>query len=272
MRRLKKIIPFFSFCLILIFPGYIYFTQESQIFRSKVLPTDFIYQWDQPFEEHYIKVEPNIHLNALFFPSEQKKGLVFYLHGRGGNLAHPWGAVAKNFTDRGYDCFIFDYRGFGKSDGKIHKEQILLSDAEKAYHFAVENFPADKIIFYGRSLGTGLATYLASKYFPHMLILESPYLSLLDTAVKSKPYLPKFLINILLKYPLRTDLWITSVTCPIYIFHGTADRIIPYNSSLALEKLCPPTYPIKVTLFKDVTHNHVVKNQLYQSELDQILQ
>jgi hypothetical protein len=272
MKRFKKILFILPLFVLFVLVGRIYLTQEAHIFRHKTLPKDYTYSWEQPFKEYFIEVDKDVFLNALYFPSKEKKGMIFYLHGRGGNLASPWGKVAKDFTGRGYDLFIFDYRGFGKSDGVIFNESTLLSDVESVYEFVTTNFSFDQIIFYGRSLGTGLAAYLASKHTPSKLLLESPYVSLLDIAIKTKPYLPHWVTKLILKYPLRTDRWIHSVKCPIFVFHGTADTIIPHHSSIALEKICHGICPINVYLFDKAKHNHVVKEQGYQSALDKILQ
>ncbi len=271
MKKTKKFLALSVFILFLSFTSYLYFTQEKRIFRHQSLPKEYSFQWDEPFKEFFIPVNPKTHLNALYFPSKQKKGLVFYLHGRGGNLAHPWGEVAGDFTKRGYDFFIFDYRGFGKSDGEVSNQKVLLSDVEKVYRFALEEFKLKNIIIYGRSLGTGPATYLSAKYNPQMLLLESPYLNLIDIAAKTNPYLPKFLVHLILKYPLRIDRWIGSVNCPIFLFHGTNDSLIPYHSSLSLEKIYNGSQPLKVTLLDGVSHNHVNKDEMYQITLDQIL-
>lgn len=270
MRSIKKLCSSFLITYLIIFPSYLYLFQEKEIFQSIPLSKDYIFSSDIAFEEHFIPVAPNVHLHSLLFFSEAKKGVVLYFHGRGGNLAKPWSSVIKDFTERGYDCLIFDYRGFGKSTGTINNEQVILDDAEKVYKFLSERYPLKDTIFYGTSLGTGIATYLASKYSPKMLILESPYCRFSEVASGLKPYFPKFLITFLLKYQLRTDLWIQKVLCPIYVFHSKADTLIPYKASLTLQQLALPNQ-LTLILLENAAHHLIIKESVYQRKLTEIL-
>jgi len=158
--------------------------------------------------------------------------VVLYFHGNAGSL-NGWGDIAGDFIDNGYDLLIFDYR-FGKSTGKIKSEANLHNDARFIYEQLLKETPEKDIIIYGRSIGTGIATKLAAENSPKMLILETPPYSLLDLSKHYMPFIPHKWV---LKYKLKTNIWITKVHCPIHIFHGTADNIVPYNASVRLLKL-----------------------------------
>lgn len=270
MGSIRQLFSSFLITYLLVFPSYLYLHQEKEIFQSIPLSKDYIFSSDIAFEEHFISVAPNTHLHSMLFFSKAKKGVVLYFHGRGGNLAKPWCNVIKDFTSRGYDCLIFDYRGFGKSTGTINSEEVILNDAEKVYEFLLQRYSLKETIFYGTSLGSGIATYLASKHPPKMLILESPYCRFSEVACGLKPYFPKFLINLLLKYQFRTDLWIQKVLCPIYIFHSKADTLIPYEASLTLQKLAPPNQ-LTLILLENAAHHLIAKEAVYQSKLTEIL-
>ncbi len=207
-----------------------YVYQERIIFYSEVTAADFEYSFPHAHEEVTLEVD-GATIHALHFKVDRSRGAVLYLHGNAGSLS-SWGSIASDFIEHGYDVLIPDYRGYGKSTGKITSERMLLGDAEEAYEYLERRHPEDRIIVYGRSLGTGIAAYLAATRSPKMLILESAYYSLRDVARRQFPFLPP----VLLKYPLRTDLWITDVSCPIYLFHGTRDEFVPYESS---ERLLP---------------------------------
>ncbi|MEM7174647.1 MAG: alpha/beta fold hydrolase [Chlamydiota bacterium] len=250
--------------------GYIYYFQEDLLFQKTTLPKDYTFTYSQPFKEVFLQTEPDTQINALYFYTKQPKGLVIYFHGRGGNLANQWGKVAEEFTSRGYDFFIMDYRGFGKSTGKL-SEKSLCFDAEFIYDYLCHFFSEKQIIVYGKSLGTGIATYLASNRNPKMLVLESPYFSILDLSPRHLPYLPRFLIPLLLKYHLRTDRWITKVISPIYIFHGTHDELVPYDSSLRLLRLLTHKMNANLITIERGKHNHLRKHPKYQLALDALL-
>lgn len=250
--------------------GYVYFQQESLLFQKATLPQDHIFSYDEPFEELFIETENGARINALYFKTFRPKGVVLYFHGRGGNLADRWGKFSREFTSRGYDFFIMDYRGFGKSTGKL-SEKALCKDATKCYEYLQDIYPENQIVVYGRSLGTGIATFVASHKTPKMLVLESPYFSILDLTPRQMPYLPRFLVPLILKYHLRTDKWIVKVRSPIHIFHGTKDELVPYDSSTRLLKLLKNKFDANLIPLEEGKHNHLQHHPKYQSELDEIL-
>ena len=118
-------------------------------------------------------------------------------------------------------------------------------------------------------VGTGLAVYLAAANRPRMVILESPYYSFLDLAAYHYPLIPRPLLRLLLRYPLRTDQWIAKVECPIYLFHGERDEIIPHASSVRLLPLIRSERML--TTIPSGGHNDLGEHDLYQRKLDQIL-
>jgi len=250
--------------------AYIYFQQENMLFQKVTLPEDHHFSYEEPFKELFLDTDTNARLNALYFYVEQPKGVVLYFHGRGGNLSHNIGKFSHEFTDRGYDLFIMDYRGFGKSRGKL-SEKTICHDADYCYDYLLNYFPEDQIIVYGRSLGTGIATYVAAHHDPKALILEAPYFSILDLTPRETPYLPRFLVPMLLKYHFRTDQWIVKVDAPIHIFHGIDDELVPYNSSTRLLKLIKEKRNASLISIENGKHNHLRHHPKYQLTLDQIL-
>jgi fermentation-respiration switch protein FrsA (DUF1100 family) len=270
---MKKFVPItllVIFSLILSGMGYVYFFQEDLLFQKVTLDQDHMFSYEEPFEELFLSTEEGVKINALYFKTSSPKGVVLYFHGRGGNLAYRWGKFSREFTKRGYDFFIMDYRGFGKSQGKL-SEEGLCHDALECYRYLNSLYPENQIIVYGRSLGTGIATYVASHKKPKMLVLESPYFSILDLTPRQMPYLPRFLLPLLLKYHLRTDQWIVKVRSPIHIFHGTEDELVPYDSSLRLLKLLKDKLDAHLIPIEKGKHNHLFYHPTYQSELDEIL-
>jgi alpha-beta hydrolase superfamily lysophospholipase len=243
------------------------FDQERMIFYPEVLPPGFRFHFPVPFEEINLKVE-GATINTLHFKTADSKGVIVYFHGNAGSLS-SWGSVAPDFTNRGYDVFIADYQGYGKSTGRILSEKMLHNDAAAIYSYIKNRYPEDRIILYGRSIGTGIACHLAMQNKPRMLILESPYFSLKDIANRFIPFMPAVLIDKIFKYPLRTDLWIPNVACPVYLFHGTEDEIIPFNSSVRLIPLIRTEH--ELIAVPGGGHNDLIEYPVYHDGLDRIL-
>lgn len=248
-----------------------YLTQDGMILRSTPLAQDHEYMWNLPFEEVFIKTPNGQQVNGLlFFAKAPSKGVILYLHGRGHNLGEFWGPKVQDYIHYGYDVFSIDYRGFGKSQGHT-TEETLLEDSNLAYNFLEDRYGEENIIVYGQSLGTSFGTYVASCHKPKMLILEAPYYSMLDMAKIMKPYLPQFVIELILKYHLRTDLWISKVTSPIHIFHGTKDKTIPYSSGQKLYSIVQDRNDSHFYTLSDWGHDGIMYHKEYIKTMNDIL-
>lgn len=215
-----------------------YWIQERFIFKPEKLASDFEYRYNTPFKELHFSMADGAHINGLLFytATKPKRGLLMYFHGNTRSVK-GWSKYARDFTRYGYDVLMLDYRGYGKSFGK-RTEANLKKDGEHIYHRMRFDFgyAENQIVIYGRSLGSGFATKLASVTRPKMLILDAPYYSFSHLTSRFLPFLP---ISIILRYKLRTDQWIKYVRCPVYIIHGTKDRLIPLGSSIRLAKIAP---------------------------------
>jgi uncharacterized protein len=242
----------------------VYFFQEKLLFFPQRLPADYRYHFDSPFEEINIKSASGNYLNALYFPADSVQGLVIYFHGNAGSL-DSWGTVSADFLRNNYSFLIADYPGYGKSTGKISEEN-LYKDAQAVYDFGKMKFDEEKIIVYGRSIGTGVAARLASENNPQKLLLEAPYFSMADLSSKLYPFLPSFL----LRYPLRTDLYVTKVNCDVVIFHGSEDEVIYTGSSFKLKSHFKSAD--KLFIIAGGHHNDLKHFQEYQRLLSQTLQ
>lgn len=207
----------------------LYLVQEYFIFHPEILPDHFVYEFSYPFEEVNIDAGNGAVLNGLHFKLPKSKGVIYYFKGNTRSVK-GWSKFAKDFISKGYDFFVMDYRGFGKSKGK-RNERLLYKDSLLGYRYLKKHYAESDIIIYGRSIGSGFATYTASKTSPKLLILDSPYLSFKYIA---RRYAPIFPHSLLLKYHIRTDHFITKVNVPIYIIHGTRDFLIPLKHAKKL--------------------------------------
>ncbi|MGB5387599.1 alpha/beta hydrolase [Eudoraea sp.] len=264
MVKLKKAVLFLLSSYLLI-SAMLYLLQEKLIFLPSKLPSDYTYSFTQPFEEIYLTAADGAVLNGIHFKQEQPEGVIVYYHGNAGDLTR-WGNIALFFVEKNYDVIIMDYRTYGKSTGKL-SEESLFNDGQLFYEYALKHYDESGITLYGRSLGTGIATWVASQNTPFRLILETPYYSLLDLGKNRFPYLP---VQWFLKYPLKTYEYISEVSCPIAFFHGTEDRIVPYNSGL---RLFNSVAVDKNTFFsiKGGQHNNLKEFQVYRDGIHEIL-
>ena len=189
-----------------------------------------------------VRDEAQIHYRKYITTSVPSKGSVFYLHGNKGNMNKcEW--EIEFLIERGYNVWTMDYRGYGDSVGTM-SELALKEDAMAVFNKITEMDSAELIIIWGRSFGSGVAASVAAgaNRKPKMLVLETPYWSLVDAVRQKYPYLPP----IIFRYELPIYKFLKSARCPIHLIHGTQDEKIPPNSSDRLHDLCEAE-GIKVT-------------------------
>ncbi len=227
---------------------------------------DYSFSFDHPFEELFLKSDNGHSINAIFFKTNQKaKGVVLYLHGNADNLQR-WASYHTDFTKRAYDILFIDYEGYGKSGG-APTEKNMYSNAAMAYKWLSQIYDPGEIVILGRSLGTAAATDLASKMPCRFLILETPFNHLRGAIEANLPfqYLP-FEIDI----KMENDRKIPLIDCPIYIFHGTQDLIVPYRCGSKLKPLLKAKDEF-ITI-PNGGHKNLSEFDLYQQKMDQIFE
>jgi alpha-beta hydrolase superfamily lysophospholipase len=219
---------------------WIYFQQEKILFYPKPLSADF--QFNLPGVEEVTIPVPGAQLSALHFKQPNAKGVIFFLHGNGGNL-QDWLLSTDFYRRVGYDLFMLDYRGYGKSTGHIQSEAQLHADVRAAWDVIAPQYAHKKRVIYGRSLGTGLATQLATQVPADLLILVSPYRSVAALAERYYAWAPRAI----LRYPLPTEQWLGQVAAPVVLVHGRQDQLIPYSHTTALHAIKPASVVIDLS-------------------------
>lgn len=234
---MELILGFFLLILLLyaVILGVVYFLQGRLVFQPYKLEAGFRYSFSTPFEEHWIRAGETDRLNALFFRTGRpSRGVVLYLHGNRGDLSR-WGKEHQYFTAMGLDFLAIDYRGFGKSSGRP-SEQALYEDAEAAYHWLKARYPENRIVVYGRSLGTALASWLGMRHHPRLLALETPYDNM-PNVIRAQVGLP--LPSALFRLHFRNDVYLRQQNAPVFVFAGTHDQLVPFRLALRLRPLLP---------------------------------
>jgi uncharacterized protein len=244
----------------------LYFTQELFLFHGKKLAASYRFPFDTPFHELNVTRADGSNLNIVkFLPADSAaEGLVIYYHGNMRNIER-YAPNARTFTAAGYEVWMMDYPGFGKSTGK-RTEQRMYEDAATLYQLAVQRMHADSIIIYGKSIGTGVAAHIAARRPCRRLMLETPYYSIASLA---STWFFMYPTKWLVKYKFPTCDNLPLVKAPITIFHGTSDEVIDYKNARRLMKFLKPGDEF-VTIDK-ATHNDVPDFQLYHDKVDSLL-
>jgi len=169
--------------------------------------------------------------SLLTRPVENSRFTVLFCHGNGGNMMHRLDSI-NIFYNLGLSCFIFDYRGYGHSQGKANEEGTYL-DVEAAYKWLTKEkkIPPDNIIVFGRSLGGSIAAYLASKVEIRALIIESTFTSYADIGRKFYPYMP---VRWFASFGYRTIDYIKDVHYPAMLIYSRNDEVVPFDFGLEL--------------------------------------
>jgi len=183
------------------------------------------------FEEVFFKTGDRVQLHGWYIPAPNSELTVLFCHTNGGNMMYQLDSI-NIFYNLGLSCFIFDYRGYGISQGKPSEHGTYL-DARAAFRWLTKKkkIPAEKTIVFGRSLGGSIAAYLAGKAKPRGLVIESAFTSYIAIGSKFYPYMPvKWFARF--KYP--TIEYMRKVTCPVLVIHSRNDEIIPFEFGLQL--------------------------------------
>ena len=181
----------------------------------------------QYYEECYFESD-STKLHGVLSYKFENRPLVLFSHGNAGNLTHRVG-VMNTFEHLELNFFIYDYRGFGLSQGEINQEQNLYTDGLAAWNFLIKQkmIKPSNIIIWGRSLGAAIATKIALKNpDAGALILDCPFSDIKEVGSYHYPYLP---LSLLSRYEMSNVVSIKNITMPVVISHSPDDEIIPFS-------------------------------------------
>lgn len=237
--------------------------QEKLLFHPDRLPPDYRLASEPDVHESAIDV-PGARLSVLELRLPQPKGVVFFLHGNAGNLA-GWFTNTAFYRDANYDLVMPDYRGYGKSTGRIESEGQLHDDVAAVWKAIAPRYAGRKVVIYGRSLGTALAAQLSSDLAAQgrpadLTVLVTPYSSIRELASEIYPFAPSFL----LRYPLETAQRARGIGGPIVLYHGDRDALIPLRHS---ERLAAALPNAKLVTIPGAGHNDIHTFPAYREHL-----
>jgi uncharacterized protein len=230
--------------------GALWVGQEKLLFHPRTLPADHRFNAGADVHEVFIDV-PGARLNALHLRLPAPDGVVFYLHGNAGHL-QSWFVNTDLYRRANLDLFMLDYRGFGKSSGRIESEAQLHADVRAAWDHIAAAYEGRHRVFVGRSLGTEVQ--------PELTVLISPYQSIAALAGEIYPWVP----GALLRYPIRSDLALPKIKGPVLMLHGDRDRTIPLEHSRRLLAVAPTA---RLVVIDGAGHNDLQSFEAYRQAL-----
>jgi len=213
-----------SLIVVVVFVLYIRFLEKNTLFLpiAEIVATPK--EMDLPYEDIYFSTIDKVRLNGWLVKSSKSSNTVLFIHGNAGNIGDRLAKIAM-FHEMGLNVFIFDYRGFGKSEGKP-SEQGIYYDALAAYDYLVsrEDVNNKRIIIYGVSMGGTAAVEVAWRRKAQPLILDSTFSSAADMAKRIFPLAPSFLLSVKLDNIGK----IPHVLGPKLFIHSQGDEVIPF--------------------------------------------
>lgn len=221
---------FYTFILLYMGALILMYVFQRNLIYSPTQLTDDQRLNSNPFNPLAIRSKDGLIIRSWQYVGHRDKKTFILFHGNAGNAADRIGMM-KVLTDANHSVILAEYRGYGDNMGKP-SEDAIISDAHQLVDKIIsQNIQEKDIIFMGRSLGSGVATHMASKYDGAGLILISAYSSLSDVAGGHYPYFP---VSFLMKDKFNSTAKIDKVTAPILMFHGENDKIIPIKYGLKL--------------------------------------
>ena len=183
------------------------------------------------YEDVRIRTDDGVQLHGWFIPAAQPRGTLLFFHGNAGNISHRLDSI-RIFHELGLSVFIFDYRGYGQSEGSP-SEAGTQRDAIAAWRFLTEErgVAPQRIVLFGRSLGAAVAAWLATQHTPGALILESAFTSVPDVAAEYYWWLP---VRLLARFEYATRNFVQAVRCPVLVVHSPDDEIIGFQHGEAI--------------------------------------
>ena len=238
--------------------GWIYLRQERLIFQPDILPADHAFTLGADVHEEQLTV-PGATLSALHLRLPAPRGVVFFLHGNGGSLA-SWFVNIDFYRRANFDLYMIDYRGYGKSSGRIESEAQLHADVRAAWDHIAPRYAGLRRVIFGRSLGTALAARLAAEVSPELTVLVSPYFSMQRLAKEQFPLVP----GSLLRYPLSTGADAERLKGRLLLIHGGRDALIPPHHSEDIAAAVPRATLVRLP---EAGHNDLQEFEAYLAAL-----
>ena len=225
--------------------AYVYARQGAMLYFPAKEIEATPYNIGLDYQDVTLRTKDGVEISAWYIPADNARGFILFCHGNAGNISHRLDSI-KIFHRLGLGVLIFDYRGYGKSKGSPDEEGTY-SDAEAAWDYLVNilRVKPEKIVLFGRSLGSAVAVELALRRQAGAIIMESAFTSVPDLGKKFFPLLPVSLIS---RYHYESISKVERVEMPKLFIHSPDDEIVPYEQGARLfERARDPKEYLKIT-------------------------
>ncbi len=213
------------------------------------------------FEDAWFNAADGMRLHGWYVAHEHPRAVILFFHGNAGNITHREDVVRTLHDRFGSSVMIFDYRGYGRSEGSPNEAGILADGrAARAWLAKRAEIPEQQIVLMGESLGGAVAVDLAAADGARGLVLENTFSSLPDVAAAHFPWLP---VHMLMRTRLDSAAKIGNYHGPLLQAHGDRDQIVPYASGQRL--FAAANEPKQFVTIPGGDHNDPRTPQFYQA-------
>jgi len=242
------------------------FLEESFIFFPARYPEGDWEPHGLDFRDAEFVAADGTRLHGWYVPHENPRAVVLFCHGNAGNLSHRAPTLQTLHDDVGVSVLIFDYRGYGRSEGKPDESGIL-ADARAARAWLAEEagIAETQIVLMGRSLGGAVAVDLATDNGARALVLESTFSSMHDLAAHHYPWFP---VRYLMRTKLDSSAKIAGYRGPLLQSHSEADTIVPIEFGRRLFAAAEASRPREFFPFDGLDHNDPLPRSYYDKLKD----
>lgn len=216
--------------------AWIYARQSRRVYRPLRAIVTHPDAHGYAYEEVDLHAADGTRLKGWFVPNPEACRVLMFFHGNTRNISHCMDSLAL-FHRLGFSVMLFDYRGYGESEGSPAEDGTYL-DAQAAWEYLLRErgLAPDDIVVLGRSLGAAIASWLAARHPPRALVIESTFTSLPDVAADHHPWLPA---RVLARYRYPVAEHLARIRCPVLIVHSRADEIVPFHHAERLLGIAP---------------------------------
>ena len=251
----KKPLKFIAFLLI----GYLFIVGLITLLQNQLIFHPSAELWDTPdrlnleWSEHYVETSDGLMLHGWMIGDPSDKPIVVYSHGNAGNISGRID-IAGVIAEQGAAVFLYDYRGYGKSEGSPTEEGIY-RDGQAVVRYLKEehSIPERSMIFFGRSLGGAVAAQQSTEFDGSGIVLDSAFISGREIATDIYPIIPGFLVGV--DFPINEDLCRSGAEY-IMILHARNDRIIPFHHGEELYRIAQETAGSENVMFRELQGGH----------------